>query len=122
MGPHGPPLMEKGGLWPAEVETFKRMRSVRADKDLHVEGERQRRIGRNIHNNGAVRLLLGGNGEVAVFAERDAGEARTERTGHDQRRLRKALHDSGKLAFGMGHPAHPLDNLCLLYTSDAADE
>ena len=40
-----PSAYGKGGLRPVEIEPFKRMRSVRADKDLHVEGERQRRIG-----------------------------------------------------------------------------
>lgn len=73
------------------VEPFKGMGTIRTNADLHVEDERQRRIGRDVHKDGAVLLFLGGNGEIAVLAELHAGETCTEDTGHDQRRLRETL-------------------------------
>lgn len=97
----------EGRLRPAHVEPFKGMGTIRTNADLHVEDERQRRIGRDVHEDGAVLLFLGGNGEIAVLAELHAGEACTEDTGHDQRRLRETLHDPGKLPFGVGHARAP---------------
>ena len=56
----------EGRLRPAHVEPFKGMGTIRTNADLHVEDERQRRIGRDVHEDGAVLLFLGGNGEIAV--------------------------------------------------------
>ena len=43
----------EGRLRPAHVEPFKGMGTIRTNADLHVEDERQRRIGRDVHEDGA---------------------------------------------------------------------